>query len=858
MAYTISLRLPGGAQMHFENLPRDQALFRLDYVAELIGGRISSERQSHADMIQQSVESWFTAAVSDWLSFHERPAVTIWDAPMDSLNRARSQIRRGNIREAIDILRTTTQQANDAMRRVSAYREAAITGEHSGAQRAIIGLEVTEAVLAAIAVAATAGAAGAAFAAAGTAGAAGATGATVAAGTVAATTTATAGSLLVGSATAGVTAGAYGMIMSEAGQISEHELGLRRNFDFGAVWRRGAHDAILGFVGGIVGGGLNAGLSRIATRYISANPALLMRIAASAGSNGPRLAQFIATNGAQLFSEFVSFVPTTLISTAVSNVVTRTMEDENARRQVDQDSFLHQVWLQLVQGGVMTLFVSFVVHRMTPMGAGRTGQVPTETPAPSGQLALPEPAPTSAAVEPAPSGRTSTTPVESQAAAPVSPQAAISEQTGPRAPSGPAPIPPEEVLAGPQRPPQEQAGTPATASERTTPPQEELPVEFAQTLIPTAGRRYTPLSRQQAQVVQECAVQRHLLGIFERHFRRLPAWHEFDPRHADAFIQARQHVEQTRSRVTGLESQLGDPALVERVRTHTGRNHPLTAEDYQNDFRRLTGNTGPAPDGGFITENGHVVTYREGPRITLLDIIPPESSAEAQAATAETVQVAGAGRAAPLTPEEQVAATGQIPRVAAGAQAGPSVARIMEVIRQARNLEPGTALTHEQAEAVNSFWDADVRAQLSPGERANMNQIGFTPTWEIYAGNYQLETAVGRIPPRYGFVGRNGNLSIFTPHAGQLIGPNEVLPPLPTIRPGYVRSAEEPVGGPVSPATSAESPAGLSALEQARAGGIPPTREAPLEELGGQAGGPAQAQERAIPPTRETPLEELM
>ncbi len=28
MAYTISLRLPGGAQMHFENLPRDQALRR--------------------------------------------------------------------------------------------------------------------------------------------------------------------------------------------------------------------------------------------------------------------------------------------------------------------------------------------------------------------------------------------------------------------------------------------------------------------------------------------------------------------------------------------------------------------------------------------------------------------------------------------------------------------------------------------------------------------------------------------------------------------------------------------------------------------------------------------------------------
>jgi hypothetical protein len=49
--------------------------------------------------------------------------------------------------------------------------------------------------------------------------------------------------------------------------------------------------------------------------------------------------------------------------------------------------------------------------------------------------------------------------------------------------------------------------------------------------------------------------------------------------------------------------------LVERARSHGGRSHPLDAEDYQNDFERLTGNQGPAPEGGFITDDGMIVTF---------------------------------------------------------------------------------------------------------------------------------------------------------------------------------------------------------------------------------------------------------
>jgi hypothetical protein len=828
MAYTISLQLPGGARRHFERLPRDRALVELHWVAVQVGGFIDTWHQSHMQLIQQSIDSWFTAAISEWLSSRDRPPVSIWEAPSASLVRAEMHIRRGNIHEAIETLRVAVEQANVAYHQLEDFREAAITGSEgggrSGAERAIIILEASEVVLGIAATVLTGGA----YAEAG---------------------------LLTQAGVAGLTSGTMALVTNEAGQFSSMALGTQRDFDLVGMLEHAGEQAAIAFATALI-----PGLARAARRYLTSAEVL--------GRLTPALARAVAFSGGNLIPRFINLFGPTLARTAIEQVIMRARrnpQDLEQLRRMDQEGFSNVIFHQMLVDGLENQFFSFLGPEVEQIPVG-----PGERPAGSGGLGAPEPTPVHATEEPMPTGRTSTPPVEAQAAAPVSPQAAIGEQTGPAAPSTPAlvaPLPPEEALAAPQAPPQEQAGAPAAAGGPVAPltpaealaatqaapraaegvqagvpaeaapaaplipaealaatqeapravagrqagapaaaggpaapltpeeaqavtrqapraaegerviapqtgglpaelqvmnlnrgsaldrgqaeavlhymrtirsegvvwstdwdhytseyqaiagrgaipprygfvrpdgvpqlylpnrlglmspneplpplhpllqspetpaveapttggvtpqvasgvqeptgqsarifggenpvsgntltgigqpgeqtstsqvnegavgPQETPPSRGAQTLSGTGGRSYTALSRQQAQAVQAYAEQLHLLRVSIERVRSLAARAPHNEIAREQLPHARELLEHTRNRVDELESQVGSPELVERARSHGGRSHPLDAEDYQNDFERLTGNQGPAPEGGFITDDGMIVTF---------------------------------------------------------------------------------------------------------------------------------------------------------------------------------------------------------------------------------------------------------
>lgn len=127
---------------------------------------------------------------------------------------------------AADALQRAAARVDEAYTRYDTYRN----GTEGGASRAITLLEFTEAVGATAATVATGGLAGA--------------------------------SLLPAAAVVGATAGAYGAVSAGAQQGSEVAHGLRNGFDVGAILRRGATDAVTGFVGALAGGVLTDRLTR--------------------------------------------------------------------------------------------------------------------------------------------------------------------------------------------------------------------------------------------------------------------------------------------------------------------------------------------------------------------------------------------------------------------------------------------------------------------------------------------------------------------------------------------------------------------------------------------------------------------
>jgi hypothetical protein len=127
--------------------------------------------------------------------------------------------------------------------------------------------------------------------------------------------------------------------------------------------QRGVSDAIAGFVGALAGGALTRYLQRFMGSYLgTASRELLEELGRLNGLNGPLPRDFFLTTGQRIFTEFLGSAGTTPLTTAVTTVVNRLTGATN--RMPSASEFAHQVWQEMVQGGIMTLFISYLTHTM--------------------------------------------------------------------------------------------------------------------------------------------------------------------------------------------------------------------------------------------------------------------------------------------------------------------------------------------------------------------------------------------------------------------------------------------------------------------------------------------------------------
>ena len=725
--YSINFRPPSGQAISVQNITADETRRLLNHIAAVIENFISAGREGHLYLLHVQSDAWFTSTVTDFIGGHVAPPISVWDSPVNSMARARDNMKNGNIRDALQAMHEATRMANNASSRLAQYRE----DTAQGVAQVVVYLEYTET--------------------------AGAIAATIATGGLAEGVLATA-------AVAATTAGVYAAAQNAAGQGSEMHSGLRQNFDVGDMLRHSAREAIAGFVGALTGGALKAGFGRTIGRFMQSR-GFLLSISNAIGSNGPRLAEFIASNLARLSSEFISFIGSTAISTAVSNVVTRMIgnaRDLAALRQVEAEGFLRQVWQALVQGGITAVLIAFLSHTMPTRRAGRAPQVQTpELPPPSGPRALLEPprpiaqagesnqspvdplaatqpalgaAPETGAVaqanQPAPvaavadiqpamndpaTAQTLVDPLAETHPGPLSPAQArpvarpfqlpaMSElsyeqaqgalryarmgvqralapgnyspggvlptsdwavyaadyqnlaghgTTPPRygwvspdgrihvfspggnlpgpnealpplppslrsndAPSGPAPSDAAALGSGSPQAPVDQPAEPTSAGQvnEGEPGIQGESSRSAQTPSGSGGQSYIALSRQQAEAITEFIDQflvnqhwSHEAEILGDRVRR-----SVEGPRRDAFVrllsQATTQSDRSFNRLMALREQIGDPALLARVNSRSGINHHFDPQTYQQDFLLQTRNAGPAPEGGFISSNGILVT----------------------------------------------------------------------------------------------------------------------------------------------------------------------------------------------------------------------------------------------------------
>jgi hypothetical protein len=324
--YNINFRPPMGRPIHLQNVSRDEVLRHIGQIAQRILNYIVAGEEGHQHLIALRNEQWIVGAISDFAGRVSLPEIGIWMPARNHINAALNERDNGNIDGALRGLQEAARIADEAHHRVIAYREGTI----SGAGRAITVLQITEVLGAAAATVATGGLA---------------TGVWASAGVAAAT------------------AGTYGMVQNAAGQGSSVHAGLQRQFNIRAMLQRGASDAIAGFVGALAGGALTRHLQRAAGGYLgSASEELLLQLGRLNGFNGPLPRDFFLTTGQRIFTEFLGSVGVTPLTTAVTTVVNRLTGATN--RLPSPSEFAHQVWQEMVQGGIITILIAYLTHTM--------------------------------------------------------------------------------------------------------------------------------------------------------------------------------------------------------------------------------------------------------------------------------------------------------------------------------------------------------------------------------------------------------------------------------------------------------------------------------------------------------------
>jgi hypothetical protein len=331
---------------------RDQVLNALRRHHRILTNLLESDQSRYEAQSALRDRQWIVGAIADFVAdpLHggiELPPANFLSVPRSMLQAVEAKLESGDIEASIRDLRRAEEYWRHANRLLENY----VLGTISGAETSVTVLEVTAA--------------------------AGAVAATVATGGAAAS----AGLGLLGtSAVAGGTAGAYGATQEYAGQLGEMAVGMRQSFDLAALLRRGATDAITGFVGAFVGGALSRYATRFFGSYLSnIGDDALRELGEQLGLNGPLPRDYFLTQGQRFIADFLGGAGTAPLTTAISSVINRL---SGGGPLPGPEQFARQVIEEMVRGGAIQIFLGVLTHghAVASRRAGAGGTPPETSP----------------------------------------------------------------------------------------------------------------------------------------------------------------------------------------------------------------------------------------------------------------------------------------------------------------------------------------------------------------------------------------------------------------------------------------------------------------------------------------------
>jgi hypothetical protein len=276
----------------------------------------------------------------DKLKLVQAPDKERWLEPTEKVIEAKAALRNGDVATAKACLDAANAAAIDLERCVNDY----VQGLIGGAGSTTSGLQVTAA--------------------------AGAVAATVVTGGAAAAVEA---GVLGTAVAAGVGAGVYGGAQEIGTQKGEKIAGSRKDYDLGAAGKRAAKDAVVGFVGALVGGALAKQFSKLFGSYLSkaiSNEELLA-LGKELGFKGALPRDYFLTTGQRFIADFFGGAGAAPLTAVVSHLL------DTGGLPKDGKAFATQVCEEVVKQGLIQVFITALAHGM----AGRakpTSEPPTE------------------------------------------------------------------------------------------------------------------------------------------------------------------------------------------------------------------------------------------------------------------------------------------------------------------------------------------------------------------------------------------------------------------------------------------------------------------------------------------------
>ena len=381
------------------NITKAEALKMLHRHLTRVQGWIENQKDGLTDLRKIHDDQWVVAGISDYLGGGGAlgklniPELSIFEPAFFAIQHAQGLLDAGELEKSADKIMEADFKRQDAQDRVTEYREGSI----QGAERSVTALKVAVA----------AGAVAATIATGGTAAAAGA-------GVLG-----TAGAVAVG-------AGTYGEFSEMGTQSGEMIAGKRQAgmFDPVAILKRAGTDAAVAFVTAYLGGSLSKVLVRGFGQYVLTNMSeeAVAALSQEIGVAGKLTPELVVTNGQKFIIEFFANTALTPLTTAIQAAI----ETLKGGKFPGRKEFTHMVVQNMIEGGIMQLFIAGITHgaKTAGMETGMEPPAPTkaDVPVPGGAEAasVTEPAPTPA-VEPTggePAAPEVTKPVTPEPAAP--------------------------------------------------------------------------------------------------------------------------------------------------------------------------------------------------------------------------------------------------------------------------------------------------------------------------------------------------------------------------------------------------------------------------------------------------------